>query len=95
MAEDWFGDPIKTVLPEELRNLAFGYFNQDTLLDVAHQTITRNLYTLYNTGNRHFDSIQTYSGGVMDIAAGDVDHYGGDDIVTVDTNDGDMLINRK
>ncbi|MBU2690128.1 MAG: hypothetical protein KJ970_04310 [Candidatus Eisenbacteria bacterium] len=92
VAEDWFGDPIKTILPEEPRNLAFGYFDQDSLLDVAYQTLTRHLYILHNLGNGHFSSTAPYAGGIKDVAAGDLDHYAGDDIVTADTEEGSMLI---
>ncbi|MBU1700213.1 MAG: VCBS repeat-containing protein [Candidatus Eisenbacteria bacterium] len=82
-AEDWFGDAIKTVLPEEPANLAFGYFNPDTLLDVAYVTGTSHLHILFNAGNGHFSYSNMYVAGKSDLAAGDPDHFGGDDIIVV------------
>ncbi|MBU2690127.1 MAG: hypothetical protein KJ970_04305 [Candidatus Eisenbacteria bacterium] len=92
MAEDWFGDPIKTVLPEEPIQLALGYFNPDTLLDAAYLTPDLNVRVLYGLGDGHFQLAATYPGLYYDIAAGDIDDYGGDDIITAGGHPDDMLV---
>jgi hypothetical protein len=89
--EIWFGDPIQTPLPETPRDIALGYLDADSSLDVAFVTETANLYVYLNQGDGHFELSGVYAASMwsLDIARF-TDHWPMD-IVTVGGPD-DLLV---